>query len=66
MKNGRRVGSAPTLGEIRSRAKRDLDRLPDELRKLEEGGSYPVEIGEALMRYAAEVDARIAAKQGMP
>ena len=66
MKNGRRVEPAPTLDEIRSRAERELKRLPDELRRLGEGGSYPVEVGEALVCYAADVDTRLAARQRMP
>jgi nicotinate phosphoribosyltransferase len=65
MKNGRRVGPAPTLGEARARAEHDLKRLPDELRRLGEGGSYPVEIAEALVCYAADVDTHLAAKQRM-
>jgi len=60
MKNGRRVGPDPNLAEIRARAARDLERLPQPLRNLEPGAPYPVEIADALVRLAAEVDDRLA------
>jgi nicotinate phosphoribosyltransferase len=60
MQSGKRLKPAPTLAEIRTRAARDLERLPEQLRKLEPGASYPVEVSEALRRLAAEVDGRVA------
>jgi len=60
MQGGKRLAPAPTLGEIRARAARDLERLPEPLRRLEPGASYPVEVSEALRRLAAEVDGRVA------
>ncbi len=60
MQGGKRVAPAPTLAEIRARAARDLERLPEPLRRLEPGASYPVEVSEALSRLAAEVDGRVA------
>ncbi len=60
MQGGKRLAPAPTLGEIRARAARDLQRLPEPLRRLEPGASYPVEVSEALRRLAAEVDGRVA------
>jgi nicotinate phosphoribosyltransferase len=63
MKDGRRVGPAPTLGDIRARAAHDLERLPEPLRDLEPGAQYPVEIADALVRLAAEVDDRLAQRE---
>ena len=41
MKDGQRVGSTPTLAEIRARAAHDLERLPEPLRDLATGGNLP-------------------------
>jgi len=60
MQGGKRIGSAPTLDEIRARAARDLERLPEPLRRLAPTASYPVKVSEALKRLAAEVDGRLA------
>jgi nicotinate phosphoribosyltransferase len=59
MQNGRRVGPAPTLDKIRRRAARELARLPEPLRRLEPGTTYPVEVAEELKDLAAEVDRRL-------
>jgi nicotinate phosphoribosyltransferase len=59
MREGRRVASAPTLAESRERAARDLARLPEPLRRLEAGATYPVEVAGALKRLAADVDRRV-------
>jgi nicotinate phosphoribosyltransferase len=58
MRDGRRLAPSPSLDQIRSRAKRELERLPEALRRLEPGATYPVEIGEDLIRLAEEVDSR--------
>jgi nicotinate phosphoribosyltransferase len=63
-KNGRRLQPQPTLAEIRARAARDLERLPEPLRRLEPGTTYPVEVTEKLARLAAEVDQRLAQQEG--
>ncbi len=63
MKNGRRIGSRPTLDEIRERAANDLARLPEPLHRLEPGAGYPIEIGEALLRYTEEVDRHLEARE---
>ncbi|HEX7074922.1 MAG TPA: nicotinate phosphoribosyltransferase [Hyphomicrobiaceae bacterium] len=63
MKNGRRIGPRPTLDEIRERAANDLARLPEPLHRLEPGAGYPVEIGEALLRYTEEVDRHLEATE---
>jgi nicotinate phosphoribosyltransferase len=58
MRDGRRLRASPPLEEIRARAKRDLERLPEPLRRLELDASYPVEIGADLIALAALVDSR--------
>jgi nicotinate phosphoribosyltransferase len=63
MQGGKRLGSSPTLAQIRTRAARDLERLPEPLRRLEPDASYPVEVSETLTRLAAEVDARVGHQQ---
>ena len=57
MRGGRRL-HRPSLDEIRLRAARNIAALPDALRRLEPGASYPVQIGDALVELAAEVDRR--------
>jgi nicotinate phosphoribosyltransferase len=64
MKEGRRVGPKPSLADIRARAAQELARLPEPLRDLEEGATYPVEVADALVQLAAEVDKRIAQREG--
>ena len=63
MQNGRRIAASPTLAEVRARAARDLDRLPNALRRLEPGSHYPVEVADALVQLACEVDRRLAAHE---
>ncbi len=63
MQAGRRVGSPPSLADIRARAQRDLDRLPEPLRRLESGTPYPVHVAQSLARLAEDVDRRIAERQ---
>ncbi len=60
MRNGKRLEPRLTLANARTRAARELDRLPDSLRSLAPGGPYPVEIADALSNMAAEVDRRLA------
>jgi len=64
MQGGRRIAPPPTLAEIRERAARDIERLPESLRQLEPGSSYPVHVADALSRLTAEVDSRLA-RQGV-
>src|SRR5271166_3050237 len=42
MQGGRRLGPSPTLAELSARAARELARLPEPMRRLEPGTSYPV------------------------
>jgi len=64
MKNGRRLGPAPTLAELRARAKYDLERLPKPLRDLEPDETVSVEVAKPLVELAAEVDRRLAQSEG--
>jgi nicotinate phosphoribosyltransferase len=59
MRGGKRINPPPSLLEIRSRAERDLERLPESLRRLDPSARYPVIIGEALHRLAAEADRHV-------
>ncbi len=61
MQGGRRIAPSPPLSDIRTRAARDLARLPEPLRRLEPGTFYQVEIGTALQHLAGEVDSRLEA-----
>jgi nicotinate phosphoribosyltransferase len=58
MRDGRRLRTPSSLDEIRAHAKRDLERLPEPLRRLEPHANYPVEIGADLVELAALVDGR--------
>jgi nicotinate phosphoribosyltransferase len=64
MKAGRRLAPSPSLTEIRKRAARELERLPEALRRLEPGAAYPVAISDALRRVAEETDRRLAHLEG--
>ena len=59
MQAGRRTEPLPSLAEARTRVARDLERLPDDLRRLTPSTSYPVEVAAPLMRLAEEVDRRL-------
>jgi nicotinate phosphoribosyltransferase len=58
MRDGQRLTPSPSLDEIRSHSKRELERLPDPLRRLAPSATYPVEIGDDLVRLAAQLDSR--------
>jgi nicotinate phosphoribosyltransferase len=58
MRNGRRLAPSPSLDEIRSHTRREVERLPENLRRLEPGANYSVEVGEDLIKLADEVDSR--------
>lgn len=61
MRAGRRLPSAGTLAQARSRCAAQLARLPEALRALEPAASpYPVEISDTLRALAREVDAATA------
>jgi nicotinate phosphoribosyltransferase len=56
MRQGRRVGAQESLMEVRQRTLRELDRLPEPLKRLERVGEYPVAVSDALRKLAREVD----------
>ena len=56
MKDGKRLARPPSLADIRARAVRDLARLPEPLRRLESGTTYPVQVADALVTLAKEAD----------
>jgi nicotinate phosphoribosyltransferase len=58
MRGGERVAPAPTLTQIRERAARDLARLPEPLRQLQDGAVYPVAVADALKALAAQADTK--------
>lgn len=59
MRNGRRTVPSPSLADIRARAARELQQLPEPLRQLDPNASYPVVVADALTRLASEVDGRL-------
>jgi nicotinate phosphoribosyltransferase len=59
MRRGKRLHPSESLDAIRSRMVQGLERLPEPMRRLETGASYPVTVAEALLRLAAEVDQRL-------
>jgi nicotinate phosphoribosyltransferase len=60
MRAGKRIAPAPTLFQIREHAARELARLPERLRRLEESDDYPVRLSEKLKTLAAEIAAKAA------
>jgi nicotinate phosphoribosyltransferase len=60
MAGGRRLAPSPRLAEVRERARLELERLPDHLRQLQTDPSYPVRVGDRLVRLAEETDQRLA------
>jgi nicotinate phosphoribosyltransferase len=60
MKDGRRVAPSPSLDDIRRHAKREFERLPEDLRRLTPGADYPIEVADDLVKLAADVDRRMA------
>jgi nicotinate phosphoribosyltransferase len=63
MQGGQRVAARPTLAEVRKRTARDLARLPMDMRRLQPNTPYPVQMSDALVRLAGEVDHRLAARE---
>jgi nicotinate phosphoribosyltransferase len=59
MRGGRRLQPAPSLDDIRRRAKRELECLPQALRQLAPDATYPVEVADDLVKLAADVDRRL-------
>jgi nicotinate phosphoribosyltransferase len=63
MQGGKRLAPSPPLATLRERAARDLARLPESLQRLQPGATYPVQIGERLLRLMDEVDVRLSAQR---
>jgi nicotinate phosphoribosyltransferase len=63
MQGGRRLSPSPSLADIRTRAARELERLPEPMRRMERDAKYPVEIADALVQLAAQVDDRMAQRK---
>jgi nicotinate phosphoribosyltransferase len=61
MRGGTRLRPPETLAAIRERAKRELARLPEPLRRLDAKATYQVEIAAELKALAAQVDRRLKA-----
>jgi nicotinate phosphoribosyltransferase len=59
MRAGKRMNPQPPLAEIRAHAIRNYARLPEPLKRLRPGASYPVAIAEALALLAAETGRRL-------
>jgi len=66
MQSGRRLAPSQPLEAIRLRAKRQLERLPDPLRRLASTTNYPVEVAHEVRTLAAEVDRRMQTKGAAP
>ena len=56
MKAGRRLSAAEPLERSRQRALGEIKRLPDTLKRLEQGTEYPVTVSGELKKLAHEVD----------
>jgi nicotinate phosphoribosyltransferase len=54
MRGGKRLAPAPSLAQIRERAARELARLPEPLRRLEQSTDYPVKISDKLKALAEQ------------
>jgi nicotinate phosphoribosyltransferase len=66
MRNGQRLGVAPTLEDIRRKATDGLAQLPEPQRRLDEGAArLPVTVAPGLIALAEEVDRRTAARDGL-
>jgi nicotinate phosphoribosyltransferase len=60
MRHGQRLASPPTLADIRQRAAHGLAQLPESLRRLTDGTTFPVTIAPGVITLAEEVDRRCA------
>lgn len=61
MRHGRRLVAPPILADARKRAAQGLAQLPESLRRLSDGTTFPVTITPGLIALAEEVDRRCAA-----
>ncbi len=56
MANGRRIGPAPSLSEVRKFCRLQLSALPDAIGRLDGEERYPVSISESLRSLARQSD----------
>ncbi len=63
MRDGRRIGPQPTLADIRKLASRELEQLPEPLRRLEPCPPYPVKVSDRLVKLTSDVDRRLARQE---
>lgn len=56
MRGGRRIAPSPPLAALREHVNTELKRLPDNLRGLDPGPAYRVQVSDALRALAAQVD----------
>jgi nicotinate phosphoribosyltransferase len=61
MRHGRRLAPPPTLADIRRKSADGLAQLPEPLRRLSDGTTFPVTIAPGLMALAEQVDRRMQA-----
>ena len=60
MRSGQRLASPQTLADIRQKAAHGLAQLPESLRRLSDGTTFPVTVAPGLIALAEEVDRRCA------
>jgi nicotinate phosphoribosyltransferase len=58
MREGRRLAPAPALADVRARVADELARLPEHLRRLQDGLPYQVRVSQALRDLAKACDER--------
>jgi hypothetical protein len=63
MQNGKRLAPAPSLDDIRRHSKREFERLPQRLQRLDPAAAYPVEVADVLHDLADAVDRRLLAQR---
>jgi nicotinate phosphoribosyltransferase len=61
MRRGKQTDPPPALADVRAHAARQIEQLPESLRRLKPGASYRVEVADKLAKLAAEVDRRLRA-----
>jgi nicotinate phosphoribosyltransferase len=59
MRDGRRLAPSPPLDAVRAHGKSELASLPEALRRIEPGTTYPVTVAGELIELAAAVDHRM-------
>ena len=58
MRDGKRLAPAPALADLRAHVAAELARLPEHLRRLQDGPPYQVRVSQALRDLAKAVDER--------